>query len=215
MDADAVTQTYRRLAPIYDATFGRVTGPGRRRAAAHVNARGGIVLEVGVGTGLALGNYGADVRVTGIDYSEEMLARARLRLADEGLSQVQELRQMDARHLDFPDDHFDAVVAMYLISVVPEPQRVLAEMARVCKPDGEIVLVNHFATERGALAWLERKLGPFADRLGWHADFDIGTVVGSGHVEELSRERIAPFGLFTFLTLRPRRPDPARSAAAG
>ncbi|TFL19129.1 class I SAM-dependent methyltransferase [Jannaschia formosa] len=203
MDADAVTRTYRRWAPIYDATFGRVTSPGRRRATAHVNASGGRVLEVGVGTGLALGHYGEGVEVTGIDFSEEMLALARDRVSAQGLSRVGGLRQMDARTLDFPDDSFDVVVAMYLISVVPEPQRVLAEMARVCKPEGEIVIVNHFAAETGPLNRLERFMGPFADRMGWHSDFEISTVLESGHVEEVAREGLAPLGLFTFLRLRP------------
>jgi phosphatidylethanolamine/phosphatidyl-N-methylethanolamine N-methyltransferase len=219
MDADAITRTYRRWAPVYDATFGRVTGPGRRRATAHVNASGGRVLEVGVGTGLALGEYGSNVEVTGIDFSDEMLELARERVRRARLTHVTELRQMDARTLDFPDDSFDSVVAMYLISVVPEPRRVLSEMARVCKPGGEIVVVNHFAAQgRGPLARLERALGPFADRMGWHADFNIAEVLGSGHVEEVSRDGLAPLGLFTFLRLRPVKPaaaDRRKVALAG
>jgi phosphatidylethanolamine/phosphatidyl-N-methylethanolamine N-methyltransferase len=205
MDAEAVTRTYRRWAPIYDQTFGRLTAPGRHRATDYVNARGGRVLEVGVGTGLSLGRYSTGVTVTGVDYSEEMLAQARERVATGGLAHVDGLRQMDARALDFPDDSFDVVVAMYLISVVPEPERVLAEMARVCKPEGEIVVVNHFAAETGALSRLERALGPFADRMGWHADFEIATVLDSGHVEEVAREGLAPLGLFTFLRLKPSK----------
>jgi phosphatidylethanolamine/phosphatidyl-N-methylethanolamine N-methyltransferase len=203
MDADAVTRTYRRWAPVYDSTFGRITEPGRRRATAHANVRGGRVLEVGVGTGLSLGQYGAGVTVTGVDFSREMLAQARERVAQERLAHVDGLHEMDARVLGFPDDSFDLVVAMYLISVVPEPERVLAEMARVCRPDGEIVLVNHFAAQSGALARIERAFGPFADRMGWHSDFEIATVLGCGHVDEVAREGLAPLGLFTFLRLRP------------
>jgi phosphatidylethanolamine/phosphatidyl-N-methylethanolamine N-methyltransferase len=203
MDADAVTRTYRRWAPVYDSTFGRITEPGRRRATAHANGRGGRVLEVGVGTGLSLAQYRSGVTVTGVDFSREMLAQARDRVASDGLAHVDGLHEMDARVLDFPDDSFDIVVAMYLISVVPEPERVLAEMARVCRPDGEIVIVNHFAAQSGALARLERAFGPFADRLGWHVDFEIGTVLGSGHVAEIAREGLAPLGLFTFLRLSP------------
>jgi phosphatidylethanolamine/phosphatidyl-N-methylethanolamine N-methyltransferase len=203
MDAEAVTRTYRRWAPVYDSTFGRITEPGRRRATAHANGRGGRVLEVGVGTGLSLGQYRPEVTVTGVDFSREMLDQARGRVAADGLAHVDGLHEMDARVLDFPDDSFDLVVAMYLISVVPEPERVLAEMARVCRPDGEIIIVNHFAAQSGALARIERAFGPFADRLGWHSDFDIGTVLGSGHVAEIAREGLAPLGLFTFLRLRP------------
>jgi phosphatidylethanolamine/phosphatidyl-N-methylethanolamine N-methyltransferase len=205
LDLDAVTATYRRWAPVYDHTFGKITRPGRLRATAHANARGGRVLEVGVGTGLALRHYRPQLEVTGIDFSEEMLERAREKVEERGLSHVAQLRQMDARRLEFPDDRFDSVVAMYLISVVPEPERVLREMARVCKPDGEIIIVNHFAKDAGALAKLESLLGPFADRMGWHADFRLETVLGSGTVAELGREPLPPLGLFTFLRLKPKK----------
>jgi phosphatidylethanolamine/phosphatidyl-N-methylethanolamine N-methyltransferase len=205
VELDAITATYRRWAPVYDATFGQVTRAGRRRAVGHANRRGGSVLEVGVGTGLALRHYRGDVAVTGIDFSEEMLRRAREKVDERGLSNVAELRRMDARTLDFADDRFDTVVAMYLISVVPEPRKVLAEMARVCKPDGEILIVNHFAQDRGPMARIEAALGPFADRMGWHSDFRLDVVLESGAVTELGRERLPPLGLFTFLRLKPRK----------
>jgi phosphatidylethanolamine/phosphatidyl-N-methylethanolamine N-methyltransferase len=203
MDIDAVTSTYRRWAPVYDATFGAVTRPGRRRATALANEIGGDVLEVGVGTGLALRHYGPGTRVTGIDFSDEMLVRAREKAAALDPARIAGLRQMDARVLDFPDASFDVVVAMYLISVVPEPARVLAEMARVCRPGGEVVIVNHFAAEGGPLGRLEAAMGPFADRLGWHADFSISTVTAARGLREVTRERIPPLGLFTLLRMRP------------
>lgn len=202
MDIDAVGSTYRRWAPVYDGTFGRITTAGRRMAVDYVNARGGDVLEVGVGTGLSLGDYGANVSVTGIDFSDDMLARARDKVRAQGLSHVASLRQMDARTLDFPDASFDTVVAMYLVSVVPEPERVVAEMARVCRPGGEVVIVNHFARETGALARVERAFAPFANRIGWHSDFSIGTVLGCPLLQEVERRPLPPAGLFTFLRLR-------------
>ena len=124
MDIEAVAASYRRWAPVYDKTFGAVSSLGRRRAVEHVNRRGGAVLEVGVGTGLSLRHYRPDIEVTGIDFSAEMLAKAEAKVEAEGLRQVVALRRMDARALDFPDDSFDTVVAMHLISVVPEPERV-------------------------------------------------------------------------------------------
>lgn len=203
MDPDAISRAYRRWAPVYDATFGALTRPGRRAATARANALGGRVLEVGVGTGLALRGYRPGLRVTGIDFSEDMLRLARAKVSRDGLAHVDELRQMDARVLDFEDGAFDCVVAMYLVSVVPEPRRVLAEMARVCRPGGEILIVNHFASDRGPLGRVETLLAPFADRMGWHADFPIGTVLGSDSVAEIERRALPPFGLFTFLRLRP------------
>ncbi|MBK5926247.1 class I SAM-dependent methyltransferase [Rhodobaculum claviforme] len=206
MELDAVQKSYRRWAPVYDATFGAITGVGRRRAVSYVNARQGSVLEVGVGTGLALPGYAPHLRVTGIDYSDEMLAKARAKVDARGLSQVQELRQMDARVLDFPDASFDTVVAMYLVSVVPEPERVVAEMARVCKPGGEVVIVGHFARDKGLLSVLERAFAPLADLIGWHSDFDRARVMGSPLLEVAEDSTLPPFGMFTFLRMV-RKPD--------
>ncbi len=201
MQPDAITSSYRRWAPIYDATFGQVSHAGRRHATQVANQRGGHVLEVGVGTGLALPRYARDVTVTGIDFSADMLARARAKVADEGLDHVTELRQMDARALDFPDDSFDTVVAMHLISVVPDPERVMAEMARVCRPGGQVLLVNHFARDEGWLAWVERKCAPFADVLGWHSNFSKGRVLGVAALRVVEERKLTRLGLFTFLRM--------------
>ena len=180
MKADSVTTSYRRWAPIYDKTFGALTNPGRQRAVDYVNRRGGSVLEVGVGTGLALSHY----------------AKARKRVTEERLTQVRELRQMDARTLDFPDNSFDFVSAMHVISVVPEPQKVMAEAARVCKPGGKVIIVNHFATEKGFLAVAERVAAPLDHLLGWHSDFPISTVL-----VETERCALPPMGMMTWLVL--------------
>lgn len=204
MELDAVRSSYRRWAPVYDATFGAITGVGRRRAVGYVNTRAGSVLEVGVGTGLALPAYAPHLAVTGIDYSDEMLEKARAKVAARGLSHVRELRQMDARTLDFPDASFDTVVAMYLVSVVPEPERVVAEMARVCKPGGEVVIVGHFARETGLLSVLERAFAPLANLIGWHSDFDKARVLGCPDLEVAEDSSLPPFGMFTFLRMHRR-----------
>jgi phosphatidylethanolamine/phosphatidyl-N-methylethanolamine N-methyltransferase len=204
MDAQAVTRSYRRWAPVYDGTFGVFTRLGRQRLVEHVNRRTGSVLEVGVGTGLSLGRYAPHLRVTGIDLSAEMLERARARVADEDLAHVVELRRMDARALDFPDASFDTVVAMHVISVVPEPERVMAEMARVCRPGGEVLVLGHFLHTRGALGYLGRRFAPLADTLGWHPDFPIETVLGCDRLDLAERTPSPPFGMFTRLHLRRR-----------
>ncbi len=201
MDLKSVGTSYRRWAPIYDATFGRITTPGRRRAVKYINNRAGSLLEVGVGTGLSLRDYRPHLQVTGIDYSHDMLAKAQAKVKAEKLAHVAELRQMDARTLDFPDASFDTVVAMYLVSVVPEPERVVAEMARVCKPGGEVLIINHFARDDGFLGWLERVFAPFANTLGWHSDFRIETVLGCPDLTEAERSSLPPLGMFTFLRL--------------
>jgi phosphatidylethanolamine/phosphatidyl-N-methylethanolamine N-methyltransferase len=202
MKPESVTSTYRRWAPVYDRTFGVITRPGRRLAVDEINRRGGDVLEVGVGTGLSLVNYAAHLRVTGIDFSHEMLARARAKVIEQDLSHVVDLRQMDARSLDFPDASFDTVVAMHLVSVVPEPERVVAEMARVCRPGGEVLILNHFLHERGPLATLSRRIAPLADHIGWHPDFAADRVLGSPALEMVETRRSPPFGMFTRMRLR-------------
>lgn len=204
MDLEDVATSYRRWAPVYDRTFGRFTRAGRRKAVDYINARAGTVLEVGVGTGLSLGDYARHLEVTGIDYSDEMLLKARRKVATEGLGHVSDLRRMDARKLEFPDGSFDTVVAMYLVSVVPEPERVVAEMARVCRPGGEVLIVNHFARDTGFLAALERLFAPCAGLIGWHSDFPVERVLGEPSLAVASRTPFPPFGMFTFLRLEKR-----------
>ncbi len=202
MDINAVGTSYARWAPIYDRTFGAITNRGRYKAVNFINANGREVLEVGVGTGLSLRNYNADLSVTGIDFSHDMLAKAKSKVADEGLDHVKELRQMDARTLDFPDDSFDTVAMMHVISVVPEPERVMAEVARVCKPGGKVVITNHFAREKGFLALVEKLTAPFANLLGWHSDFKISTVLGQDQLTVVEQSTLPPMGMMTFLVLQ-------------
>lgn len=201
MDIKSIQASYSRWAPVYDRTFGAATNMGRRRAVDYINRRGGSVLEVGVGTGLSLEHYGPHMQVTGIDFSREMLDKAVAKVQRLGLKQVQALRQMDARALDFPDDHFDTVTAMHVLSVVPEPERVMAEIARVCKPGGKVVITNHFARDRGAMAAVERVFAPLANTIGWHSDFRIERVLGQESLVLEERRTLPPLGMMTFLVL--------------
>ena len=203
MELNAVTTSYARWAPVYDKTFGAITNRGRKKAVTYINAQqGNSVLEVGVGTGLALPQYRTDLSVTGIDFSEEMLAKAQNKVNEAGLTQVKKLIQMDARCLDFPDATFDSVAAMHIVSVVPEPERVMAEMARVCKPGGKVVITNHFARQTGFLSIVERIAAPLENLLGWHSDFKIDTVMGQPNLEVIEQSSFPPFGMMTFLVLQ-------------
>ncbi len=203
MELEAVAKSYARWAPVYDHTFGAVTNAGRRRATGFANHVGGTVLEVGVGTGLALPFYAPHLQVTGIDFSEDMLAKAREKVAEQKLGHVRDLRQMDARALDFPDASFDTVCAMHILSVVPEPEKVMAEMARVCKPGGHVLVVNHFAAEgQGVMARLERVVAPLSDLLGWHSDFARSRVLGDARLTLEEEDGLPPLGMMTYLRLR-------------
>jgi phosphatidylethanolamine/phosphatidyl-N-methylethanolamine N-methyltransferase len=189
MQIDAVKAAYRRYAGFYDALFGPVLQPGRRAVLEALKLRpGDRVLEVGVGTGLSLPLYPESVRVTGIDLSREMLDKARARVARRKLTQVDALLEMDAEAMSFADASFDKVVAMYVVSVVQRPARLLEELHRVCKPDGEIFLVNHVRSDNPLVGSIEKGLARFSDKLGFHPDFELADMLnGSDGVDELAR----------------------------
>lgn len=199
MDAASVRHAYRRWAPVYDFTFGLVAEAGRKHAVRIINRRKGRVLEVGVGTGLSLPCYGNHLTITGIDLSPEMLAKAEVKVARKKLDHVAALHEMDAGALAFPDESFDTVVAMYVMTVVPEPERVMRELERVCAPGGEVILVNHFSQDEGMRGWLERTLAPFADLIGWRPVFELDQVLICEDLRLAERRSLRPFGLFTML----------------
>ena len=202
LDADAVRAAYRRWAGVYDAVFGGISAWGRRRAAAEVNRLPGRdVLEVGVGTGLALPHYHAQKRITGIDLSAEMLQRARSRAAGGRLPGVAALLEKDAEATSFADDSFDIAVAMFVASVVPNPRKLMTELRRVVRPGGHILLVNHFAAETGPRWWLERAMAPASRALGWHPDFAFDALFTPEERASASFSSVPPFGLFTLAKL--------------
>ena len=199
LDESAVRSAYRRWAPVYDNTFGSFSNAGRCSAVDVINASTGRVLEVGVGTGLALPRYAKHLDVVGIDLAPEMLEIARQRVAAGNLDNISGLYEMDAEQLAFPDASFDTVVAMYVITVVPNPEKVMHELARVVKPGGQVLLVNHFSQEDGVRGFMERRMAPFADLLGWHSVFDISRVMETGMLKVKDRRSLRPLGLFTML----------------
>ena len=200
-----VTDAYARWAPVYDKVFTLVMKPGRRAVSAAINRLGGRVLDVGVGTGLELPMFSSNVRVTGIDLSEPMLEVARKRVRDAGISSVEALVAMDAMNIAFPDGGFDAAVAPYVLTTVPDPARLLDEMTRVVRRGGEIILVNHIGAERGVIALIERWLGKRAARLGWRPEFPWAVVADwlarRDDVKLLERRTLAPLRLFTLIRI--------------
>ncbi len=202
LDVDSVQAAYRRWSRVYDFTFGGVSGFGRRRAVQAVNVLPGRhVLEVGVGTGLALPHYASDKRITGIDLSEEMLALARKRVQELGLSNIEALRRMDAEATEFEAGRFDVAVAMFVASVVPNPRRLLAEMRRLVRPGGHLLFVNHFRAERGPRWWVEWAMAPASRKLGWHPDFAVEELLGADDRASAHLAPVPPAGLFTLVHL--------------
>lgn len=202
LDTEAVRRAYRRWAPVYDYSFGIIAAAGRKAAVDTINRNQGRVLEVGVGTGLSLPRFARHLEITGIDLSTEMLEKARERVAKSGLAHVTGLHEMDAGDMSFPDGHFDTVVAMFVMTVVPDAAKVMHELARVCKPGGEVMLVNHFSQDHGVRGWAERKMAPYAQALGWHPVFPVARVMVCPNLTLFERRALFPGGLFSMLRFR-------------
>ena len=198
IDHEDVVQAYRRWAPIYDATFGKLVEAGVKEATGIINKYKGRVLEVGIGTGLSLKHYKPSLKVTGIDLSPDMLLRARARLNKHGIKHI-ELLEMDGTELDFPDSTFDVATAMYVMTVMPDPVAAMNEMARVTKPGGQIIIVNHFSIDKGVRAAVEKRLARFSDLLGWRPEFPVETLMIKGKLKLEEMRPLKPFGLFTLL----------------
>jgi phosphatidylethanolamine/phosphatidyl-N-methylethanolamine N-methyltransferase len=196
-----VETSYRRYAPFYDLLFGASLGPGR---AAMTRLVGRLapqhILEVGVGTGLALAQYPRTARVTGIDVSSDMLAAAQRRVRPEDAARI-ELRAMDAEAMDFADASFDCVTLPYVLSVTPNPDRLVAEVRRVCRPGGHIVIVNHFSGQR-SWRWLEAPLRPLAAWIGFRTEFSLEQQVLSRSWQVLSVEPVNLFSLSRLIDVR-------------
>jgi len=205
-DKGVMEKAYARWAPVYDTLCGPVFVSGRRAAAAAARDVGGRILEIGVGTGLSFDDYDAGTEITGIDMSAPMIARARERAASGRYPFVKDLTVMDAAAMAFADATFDCVVGQFVITLVEDPERVLSECARVVKPGGQIILVNHLYSEKGIAAAVERLLAEKARKVGLRPEFPFRRLAAwaenHGGAELIERRRIRPFGVYTLVRFR-------------
>jgi len=166
---------YSFYSPFYEYVFGKLLGPGRRRAFNYLERRPGQkILEIGVGPGSTLEFYPPRTSLVGIDISAPMIERAREKATQINSGSRFELQVMDATSLGFPDDHFDAVMAAYVITTVQDPYKVCREIHRVVKPGGQIIAVNHTRSQNGNM-WgrVEDLLAPVCVRIGFTTDLDV------------------------------------------
>jgi phosphatidylethanolamine/phosphatidyl-N-methylethanolamine N-methyltransferase len=206
INREMVERAYDRWAPIYDLVFGGVFGKGRHAAIVATNSIGGRVLEVGVGTGISLPQYAANTRIFGTDISEAMLAKAKQRVADQRLKNVEGLAVMDAEKLEFPDNSFDVVMAQYVVTAVPHPEKALDEFARVLRPGGEMIILSRVSADAGMRRFIEQRLQPVVRRLGWRTDFAWSRfaqwAAGAHDVELVERRPVPPLGHFSLIRFR-------------
>jgi phosphatidylethanolamine/phosphatidyl-N-methylethanolamine N-methyltransferase len=203
MSTAGVASAYARLAPIYDFVFGPVFNRGRTEAVKVAGRIGGRILEVGVGTGLSLPKYSAESCITGVDISEAMLNVARKRVKRLGLTNVESIEVGDAENLRFPSNSFDVVVAQYVVTACPDPEKALDEFARVVRPGGEIVITTRISANGGMRAAIERVLMPVTTPLGWRTEFPFSRYAAwaaqNATVQLIEHTPLPPFGHFSLL----------------
>jgi phosphatidylethanolamine/phosphatidyl-N-methylethanolamine N-methyltransferase len=201
-----VTKTYDRWAPLYDKVFGNVFDQARRAAIDACENVGGRVLEVGVGTGLSLPYYTQRCRVVGVDISDDMLDVARRRVEELGMTNVEQLANMDVQKLGFANNSFDVVTAQYVVNTVPDPEAALDEFVRVLRPGGELIIINRIGAEAGPRLAVEKMLQPVVQRLGWRSEFPWSRFerwqARIGAVELVERRPVKPFGHFALIRFR-------------
>jgi phosphatidylethanolamine/phosphatidyl-N-methylethanolamine N-methyltransferase len=198
-ETDRIARIYARWAPVYDLVFGALMEGSRAAAVRAVPKGARRVLEVGVGTGVSLPLYPRAVRVTGIDVSPEMLARARNRVSAHDLRNVEALTVMDAGHLAFEDAAFDVAMAMYVLTVVPDVEGVVAELRRVVGRGGRIITVGRFAAERGPGRAVSGLLQPLWRSLGWTSGLSAEALARLPGLRLVRRRPVGPFGYYTLL----------------
>jgi len=199
MDRDKIERVYTTYAGFYDQVFGKVFQEGRESAIRNLNVQPGeSVLEVGVGTGIALPMYPSHCRIVGIDLSEGMLAKAKERAETQNLSHVQ-LHLMDASAMEFDDNSFDTVVAAYVVTAVPDHRKVVNEMIRVCRPGGRIIMLNHFSNGNKVINTVERVLSPITKHLGWRTDLSLDTVLEGTSLHVARNQKVNPLRLWALV----------------
>ena len=196
LHVESIKKIYAGYSNVYDVIFKQFFYPRQRHVINSMNIiHGDKVLDVGVGTGLSLPLYPNHCEVTGIDLSREMLKKAREKVNKQNLTHVS-LREMDASNLEFDDDTFDHVIATFVISVVPDPVKVISEMKRVCKKTGNIVIVNHFQSNNKFIAKVEEYINPICCKIGWRSDLSLDDLIDSADLEVNYKYKLKKYDLW-------------------
>jgi len=216
MEERTTRNIYNVWAHFYDVFWPTIVRRRTARAISRMYIRPGeSVLDVGVGTGLALPCYPKHARITGIDLSEGMLRRANARAKENGMSWVN-LALGNALELPFPDDAFDHVLISHVVTVVSDPVKLVEEVRRVCKPGGQMIIINHFRSSNRFIAMLEKWFCPISQHLGWKSDLCLFELLRETGLEVDFRYKLDHVDLFqtVFLTNRPSASSVSTTIAA-
>ncbi len=193
------SKIYSEFAPLYDKIFGKIFYSRLEQVIENLDIpRGAKVLEVGAGTGTSFPAYPTHCEVVGIDLAPDMLARARQKIADNGWAHLKVL-EMNALDLKFSDNTFDYVMAFHVVTVVPDPVRMINEAKRVCKPGGKIVVVNHFTSDFPLLGSLTEALDPLTRWLGWRTDLRLKPFIETTNLSVERVYKLSKASLYTVL----------------
>jgi phosphatidylethanolamine/phosphatidyl-N-methylethanolamine N-methyltransferase len=193
------SKLYAEFAPLYDKVFGKIFYSRLERVIEDLDIPPGAkVLEVGAGTGTSFPAYPSHCNVTGIDLAPDMLERARQKIRENGWTHIH-VREMNALDLDFPDNTFDYVMAFHVVTVVPDPIRMVEEAKRVCKPGGKIVIVNHFTSEVPLLGSFTEALDPITRWLGWRTDLKLKPFIRTTNLKVERVYKLSKASLHTVL----------------
>jgi|SRR5271170_4662126 len=196
------SRVYSDFAHFYDRLWGRVFVDREHAVIETLNLRPGQrVLEVGVGTGISLDAYPPYVQVTGIDPSPDMLEQAKTKIRENGWKHI-ELSQGDALNLEAPDNGFDVVCAFHVVTVVPDPVRMMKEMYRACKPGGRIVIINHFRSDNAILGFITGIANPLTKHLGWTTRLRYRDVIDGVPLKVERRDKSSRYSFHTIIVLR-------------
>ncbi len=212
MDSHRIARVYSAYSGFYDLLFGKIFHDSRATAIDLLGIRtGDRILEVGVGTGLSLPLYPPNCGLIAIDLTGAMLKQGVKKIKKLGVRNIH-LQQMDATQMAFSDDQFDGVLAAYVMSTVPDPRTVLAEMIRVCRPGGRIVLLNHFTNGNRLISRVEKKLSPLCTRIGFRSDLSLDSLLRESSLLVDQNLKVNPLNYWHIVRCINRKPENGRSA---
>ncbi len=202
MQEHRTSRVYDAWAGMYDATFGRLVHKRQVVAVEHLRATAGdTILDIGVGTGGTLPHYPHDVTVLAMDLSAGMLAMAARKRRELGLHHCH-LVQADAMQPPFAVEAFDKVMISHTVSVVSDPPGLMRSVAALVKPEGKVVVLNHFRSGNRVIGAIERLANPLCVRLGWRSDLSLAQCLQGSGLEVDYMFKLTTVDLWQIVVLR-------------